>query len=155
MPKELGQTIGIVGGLVVGQAAVDAGLVSNILIIIVAMTAISIFVTPSYDFATVLRLGGWLMVIGATTAGFYGIVIMSIWMLYEISNLKSFGISYVTPFAFEHIRDAFIDGLTRLPITLADKRTDHLHANDKVGATDYHMPVKHPQLEKTDGNGPL
>lgn len=155
MPKQMGQTIGIVGGLVVGQAAVEAGIVSNILIIIVALTAISIFVTPSYEFSTVLRLSSWLMIIGATMAGFYGVVVSSIWLLYEIANLKSFGISYVTPFALEHVRDAFIDGIIRLPVSLADKRTSHLHPTDEVGESDYHMPVKHPQLEKGTRKRPL
>ncbi|WP_067622418.1 spore germination protein [Alicyclobacillus acidiphilus] len=148
MPKAMGQTIGIVGGLVVGQAAVEAGIVSNILIIIVALTAISVFVTPSYEFAVVIRLGAWLMIIGATFVGFYGIVLGTMWILYEICNTKSFGVPYVDPFGGDHVRDVFIDGLVRLPITVMDKRAEHLHATDRTGNTDYNEPAPHPQLEK-------
>jgi len=148
MPKQMGQTIGIVGGLVVGEASVQAGLVSNILIIVVALTAISIFVTPSYQFATVLRLCSWIMVFSATVFGLYGVVLATLLLLYEAANLKSFGMSFLSPFNGEHTRDSFIDGILRLPVTVMDKRTSHLHPIDDIGENDYHNPVHHPQLEK-------
>lgn len=148
MPKQMGQTLGIVGGLVVGEASVAAGLVSNILIIVISMTAISVFVTPSYEFATVLRQTSWFMIVAAGVLGLYGIVLFSILMLYHWSSLKSFGVSYLDPFNGEHIRDVFTDGIIRLPVMMADRRASHLHTQDDTGASDYHNPVIHPQLEK-------
>lgn len=148
MPKQMGQTIGIVGGLVVGQASVDAGIVSNILIIVIAMTAISIFVSPSYEFTTVQRIGCWSMILASSIVGFYGVVLLSIWILFEVGNLKSFGISYLDPFNGEHVRDVFVDGLVRLPITVMDKRASHMHTQNEVGEDDYELAVRHPQLEK-------
>ncbi|GLG00274.1 putative membrane protein YndD [Alicyclobacillus hesperidum subsp. aegles] len=148
MPKQMGQTISIVGGLVVGQASVEAGIVSNILIIVVALTAVSIFVTPSYEFTVMIRLGGWIMILAATLLGFYGVVLVTIWALYEICNLKSFGVPYVDPLGGDYVKDAFVDGLIRLPITVMDKRTKHLHPFDATGDTDLVVPIPHPQLEK-------
>jgi hypothetical protein len=149
MPKQMGQTIGIVGGLVVGEASVQAGLVSNILIIVVALTAVSIFVSPSYEFATVLRIGNFIMILSATLLGLYGIILASIWSLYEMSALKSFGISYLDPFNGEHIRNVFTDAFLRLPVKFMDKRTSHLHPQDETGESEYVNPVPHPHLEKS------
>ena len=154
MPKQMGQTIGIVGGLVVGEASVQAGLVSNILIIVVALGAVSIFVTPSYEFATVGRLAAWAMVIAASLFGLYGVILMSILLLSELSAAKSFGISYLTPFNGEHFRDMFTDGILRLPITLMGNRTSHVHPQDRTGEVSFRNPVPHPQLEKAKRKRP-
>jgi hypothetical protein len=148
MPKQMGQTIGIVGGLVVGEATVQAGIVSNILIVVVALTAISVFVSPSYEFAIVLRLGSWLMFLAATLLGLYGITLASVYLVYEMAALKSFGIAYLDPFSGEHFRDLFVDGVFRLPVTIMNRRTDHMHTQDRTGESDYRNPVPHPQLQK-------
>ncbi|GMA63802.1 spore germination protein [Alicyclobacillus fastidiosus] len=148
MPKQMGQTIGIVGGLVVGEASVQAGLVSNILIIVVSLTAVSVFVSPNYEFATIVRLGSWGMIMSASFLGLYGILLTSIWLLYEVSSLKSFGISYLDPYSGEHFRDLFLDGIIQLPLRFRDKRPSHLHPQDDTGATVYQNPVPHPQLDK-------
>lgn len=118
LPKQMGQTIGIVGGLVVGEATVQAGLVSNILIVVIALTAISVFVCPSYEFGVALRLGSFVMFTASAVMGLYAIVIASIVILYELSAVKSFGVSYLEPFAGRHWRDALLDGILRLPMTL-------------------------------------
>ncbi|EPZ43023.1 spore germination protein [Alicyclobacillus acidoterrestris] len=149
MPRQMGQTIGIVGGLVVGQAAVEAGIVSNVLIIVISLTSISVFVSPSYEFAICLRLGSWAMVIAATIVGFYGVVLLTIWIWYEVANLKSFGVSYLDPFGGEYVRDTFVDGIIRLPITVLDKRASHLRPIDEVGGVDTKLPLTHPQLDKS------
>lgn len=148
MPKQMGQTIGIVGGLVIGTASVEAGLVSNILIIVIAVSAISVFVMPSYEFATVVRLSTWAMAISATIFGLYGVILATILYLAELSALKSIGISYLSPFDGEHLKDIFTDGLIRLPLTLIDKRTRHLHPLDPIRKSKYQNPDPHPQLEK-------
>lgn len=127
MPRQLGQTLGIVGGLVVGEATVQAGLVSNVLIIVVSLTAISIFVSPSYEFGMVLRLGNFVMFTSAAICGLYAIVIVSIVILYELSSLESFGVPYLSPFDGRYIRDGIVDGMFRIPLTLLERfRTAHI-----------------------------
>ncbi len=153
MPRQMGQAISIVGGLVVGEATVQAGIVSNVLLIVVALSAVSVFVTPSYEFTVMSRLGGWVMIIAATLLGFYGVVLATIWTLFEICNLSSFGIPYVDPLGGDHVKDFFLDGLVRLPITVLDRRPEHLHPVDTTGDTDLMVPMPNPQLEKWEPGG--
>lgn len=131
-----------------GQASVEAGLVSNILIVVIALTAISIFVLPSYEFATALRLLVWFNILAASLLGIYGIVLATILILYHVASLKSFGVDYLTPLSGEHGRDVFLDGLIRFPIPMLDKRASHLHDQEETRGADYTDPVMHPVLEK-------
>ena len=147
MPKVMGQTIGIVGGLVLGQAAVEASLVSNILIVIIALTAISVFVLPSYEFATTLRFLMWINILGASFFGFYGVMIVVILIMFHAASLKSFGLSYLEPISGEHWRDFFLDGIIRFPIPMLDKRAAHYHDQENTRAADYTDPALHPMLE--------
>jgi hypothetical protein len=149
MPKQMGQTLGIVGGLVVGEATVQAGIVSNILIVVIALSAISVFVTPSYEFSTTIRLMSWPMILGATVFGLYGIVLVTIIYLYEIASLKSFGVSYMAPYNGENLRDAFIDGIIRIPVIFAKRRASYLHPLDANGEQSSPLPDPYPQLEKS------
>ncbi|WP_281178096.1 spore germination protein [Alicyclobacillus acidiphilus] len=133
MPRQLGQTLSIVGGLVVGEATVQAGLVSNILIIVVSLTAISFFVIPSYEFTSVLRIGSWIALLASATFGFYGILLVSLWFLHEVVSLRSFGTPYLAPMDGEYLRDFLVDGFVRLPLKLLNKRTQHNKPVDDKG----------------------
>ena len=145
IPKQMGQTIGVVGGLVVGQAAVQAGVVSNILIIIVALTAISVFVAPSYEITILTRMMSWVMLFASAFLGIYGVILFSIWMLYEIGALRLFGVAYLEPYNGAFIKDAWIDGLLRLPLKLAPRRTAHMRPNDPIGEVHPPNPGKKGQ----------
>lgn len=147
MPKVMGQTIGIVGGLVLGQAAVAAGLVSNILIVIIALTAVSVFVMPSYEFASVLRILSWLNIAAATVLGFFGVMLVVIGIMFHVGSLKSFGISYLEPLSGKNWRDFFLDGILRAPIPLLDKRAAHLYDQEVARSADYTDPNPHPMLQ--------
>lgn len=70
MPKAIGSTISIVGALVIGQAAIQAGIVSPFMVIVVSMTAIASFATPSYAVAISARLIRFLFMVSAATLGF-------------------------------------------------------------------------------------
>lgn len=148
MPKAIGQTLGIVGGLVLGEASVQAGLVSNILIVVIALTALSVYVTPSYEFATTLRVLTWGMILASSIFGFYGILLADIALFYHLSSLKSFGASYLDPIGGEHWRDFFLDGIFRAPLGMLDKRAEHLHTQEPERSADYTDPVQNPMLEK-------
>jgi spore germination protein len=131
LPKPIGQTIGIVGGLVIGEAAVTAGIVSPIMVIVVALTAVSTFALPSYNFGISLRLIRFTIMGAAAMFGFFGLVLVYIMINIHIANLKSFGMPYSTPFAPTFLRD-FKDLLVRAPMTNVSKRPDMLRTVDNT-----------------------
>ena len=99
VPSAIGPTIGIVGALVLGQAAVSAGIVSPILIIVVAMTGIASFAIPDFSFGFHLRYFRFAFVLLGFMAGFLGIALGLFVYISLVCSLRSFGISYTTPFA--------------------------------------------------------
>lgn len=99
VPTPVGQTLGIVGGLVLGQAAVSAGIVSPILIIIVAITGISSFAIPDFSFSFHLRYFRFAFVLLGYIAGFLGIGIGIFVYISSICDLETFGIPYTSPYA--------------------------------------------------------
>ncbi|WP_238402861.1 spore germination protein [Paenibacillus mesophilus] len=99
LPTKIGQTIGIVGGIVIGQAAVQAGLTSNILIIAVAASAIASFVTPAYVMSASIRLLRFGLIILAGIWGNFGLAIGISAIVIHMSGLTSLGSSYLTPVA--------------------------------------------------------
>ncbi len=111
LPGPIGQTIGIVGGLVIGDAAVRAGIVSPIMVIVVAMTAIAGFVIPTYTLSFGLRISRFFLMILAGFLGLYGLVLGLLIILGHLATLTSFNVSYLSPWApfnFRDLRDSFI-----------------------------------------------
>ena len=99
VPSPIGPTLGIVGALVLGQAAVSAGIVSPILIIIVAITGISSFAIPDFTFSFHLRFLRFAFILLGFLAGFLGIGIGIFVYLSELCDLETFGVSYTAPYA--------------------------------------------------------
>ena len=99
VPSPIGPTIGIVGALVLGQAAVSAGIVSPILIIIVAITGIASFAIPDFSFGFHLRYFRFAFILLGFMAGFLGIALGLFVYISFVCSLRSFGVSYTTPFA--------------------------------------------------------
>jgi spore germination protein KA len=99
VPSPLGTTVGIVGALVLGQAAVQADIVSPILIIIVAITAINSFVIPDFSLNLHLRIFRFAYTMLGFLSGFLGIAIGLFIHLAILCSLKSFGVSYLSPYA--------------------------------------------------------
>jgi len=99
MPRPVGAAISIVGALVLGEAAVQAGVVSPIMVIVVSITAISSFVFPAYNMAIAVRILRFIFMMLGATFGLYGIVLGLIAMVLHLCSLRSFGISYMTPMA--------------------------------------------------------
>ncbi|KZE76643.1 spore gernimation protein [Paenibacillus elgii] len=121
LPGPLGQTIGVVGGIIIGQAAVQAGIVSNIMVIIVAITAVSSFIIPDYDMASALRLIRFPMMVLAMMFGMVGIVIgLAIFVLHLIA-MESVGVPYGSPVAPIRIID-WKDIWIRMPLWKMNKR---------------------------------
>lgn len=99
IPSPVGPTIGIVGALVLGQAAVSAGIVSPILIIVVAITGISSFAIPDFSFGFHLRYYRFFFILLGFMAGFLGIALGLFIYISILCSLKTFGVHYTTPFA--------------------------------------------------------
>jgi len=99
LPGPMGSTLGIVGGLVIGDAAVSANLVSPMVVIIIALTAISAFTVPNEAFSAAFRLVRYMIIILSSFLGLYGFVLGFMILLIHLSSLKSFGIPYLLPFA--------------------------------------------------------
>ncbi|MET3698460.1 spore germination protein KA [Bacillus oleivorans] len=99
MPRAVGSAISVVGALVVGQAAVEAGIVSAAMVIIVAITAIANFATPSMAMAISARLIRFLYMVAAATFGFYGVILAMIFQTVHLCSLRSFGVPYMSPLA--------------------------------------------------------
>ncbi|HHK5542551.1 spore germination protein [Bacillus thuringiensis] len=98
LPAPIGQTMGIVGGIIIGQAAVQAGIVSNIMIIIVSVTAIASFTVPNYDMSLAVRYLRFPMMLLATWFGFVGIIIGLMILLAHILSIRSIGTPYGVSF---------------------------------------------------------
>lgn len=124
LPGQLGGTIGIVGGLIVGQAAVDAGIVSTIVVIVVSFTAIASFIVPNESFGAVFRLLKFCFILVAAIWGIYGYLLAFVMLLFHLSQLESFGIPYMLPSVCgENLNyDDKKDHYVRYPFTYMRKR---------------------------------
>lgn len=105
LPGTMGNTIGIVGGLIIGQAAVEANLVSPIVVIIIAFTALCSFAIPNEEFATSFRILKFFYIAICAWLGFFGFLVGLLLVLIHLAGLKSFGIPYLMPFVAADIND--------------------------------------------------
>ncbi|MBQ9604502.1 MAG: spore germination protein [Firmicutes bacterium] len=123
LPAPVGGTLGIVGGIIIGQAAVDAGLVSPMVIIVSAFTGICSFVMPTQSLASAYRLIKYFMIILSAFFGIYGFMLGLLCVIVHIASLESFGISYLYPLVGEkNIIKRFRDSILRLPLSVQQQR---------------------------------
>lgn len=115
MPRTVGQAVSIVGALVIGQAAVEAGIVSASMVIVVSLTAIANFVFPSVNMAISVRILRFFMMGLAASFGLYGITLGLLALLLHLNSLRSFGIPFMAPFG-PFIADDQKDAVFRFPI---------------------------------------
>jgi len=97
MPRAVGQAVSIVGTLVIGQAAVEAGIISASMIIVVSITAISSYIIPVFDMSIAVRITRFLFMGLAAAFGMFGIFVGMCAMLLHLSSLRSFGVPYMAP----------------------------------------------------------
>lgn len=129
IPGPIGPTLGIIGALILGQAAVAANIVSPILIIVVAVTGIGSFAAPNFSLALGFRVMRFAYIILGAMAGFLGITaglfIMEIWFV----KAKSFGVPFLAPFA-PRTSGGAEDEFTRAPIWKQENRADYMNVKD-------------------------
>ena len=106
LPKPVGQAVSIVGGLVIGDAAVQAGMISTATVIVVALTGISSFSVPSYSFALAIRILRFGMIGLASILGLFGVLLGLLVMQAHLVSLRSFGVPYFAPLAPFNLKDA-------------------------------------------------
>ncbi|RUT33368.1 spore germination protein [Paenibacillus zeisoli] len=99
MPRAIGQTVSIVGALILGQAVVEAGIITPVMVIVVALTGIASFAIPAYNLSIAGRLIRFFFMILAGMFGFYGITLGLIVLVAHLNSLRSFGMPYLTPFS--------------------------------------------------------
>lgn len=108
LPRPVGQAVSIVGALVIGQAAVEAGIVSPAMVIVVALTGISSFAIPSYSLAFAIRVLRFIMLSLSAFFGFYGMLLGLLAVLIHLASIRSFGVPYlspVAPFSMQDMKD--------------------------------------------------
>lgn len=130
LPTKVGQTIGIVGGVVVGTAAVQAGITSNILVILITLSALASFTTPSYIMGTAIRLIRFPVII---ISGFYGIIGVMFglsFLIIHLVKLSSLGRSYLAPLYPLQLAD-FNKVFFRLPEQRQGRRFKSYQLKDK------------------------
>lgn len=121
LPKPIGPAMGIVGGLIIGDAAVQAGIVSPFLVIVVAVTAISSFVIPTYSAGITLRMLRFVGMLFAALLGIFGTILFFLLLCSHLTKLKSFGVPYLTPVSPFRLRD-WKDLFIRVPFSFMRKR---------------------------------
>ena len=133
LPKTIGQTVSIVGALVVGQAAVEAKLVSPATVIVIAVTAISSFTIPNQDFQNAARLWRFVFVIFSSIIGIFGLTYGLIFLLHHWCCMETYGVPYLDPFVANE-DEQLQDTLFRLPISTMKKRPSGLNTNNEKRA---------------------
>lgn len=118
MPGAIGNTIGIVGGLIIGQSAVSANLVSPMTVVAVALTALGSFSVPNEEFSEALRLVKYGNLLLAGFFGVFGMVLGWYLLIAHLAGLKSFGIPYLSPYVAREINEGsdMKDSLVRYPL---------------------------------------
>lgn len=123
IPGPSNNTIGIVGGLIVGQSAVSAGLVSPIIVVIVALTALASFAIPSEEMAGAFNFIKYLQILFAHFFGIFGIIAGWLFIIVHLLSLNSFGFPYLMPSVSREIYTNTRDGFIRAPFALLKKES--------------------------------
>lgn len=130
LPKPIGQTIGIVGALIIGDAAVKASLVSPLMVIVIGITAVSSYAIPYYDLSLAVRLTRFPLMILAGSLGFFGVSVGLYAGLIHLLSLRSFGVPYMSPIAPMRIRALLQDTFVRAPWWAMRRRPQLMDAEE-------------------------
>jgi hypothetical protein len=132
LPSKVGQTMGVVGAIVIGQATVSAGLTSNVLIIIVAITALASFTAPKYIFGTAMRIIRYPIIILAGLYGLIGLMYGLTLLMIHLLRITSFGRPFLEPVFPFRWRD-LTDSIIYIPKRLIKFRAGYSRSKDSTG----------------------
>lgn len=133
MPKNIGASLSIVGGIIIGDAAISAGLISPLLIVVVGVSTMAGFVIPSYSLASSYRLVKYLLLILAAAFGLAGLICGVVIWLSMLTSLRAFGVEYTAPL-FPFSKKWALRGFIQPP---ADKRASRPEYFDPVDVVRY------------------
>ena len=115
MPRTIGPAVPLIGGLIIGEAAMIANLLSPLALIVSAITAVSGFMIPNQDFFNAVRVFRYVFIISAIFAGFFGIALGAIALIYYLCTIESFEVPYMVPFAANEGKALLDDTVFRKP----------------------------------------
>lgn len=130
LPNPIGDTVSIIGALIVGQSAVEAQVVSPIAIIVVALSGIAGYTLPSQDLGSAVRLIRFGLVLAAVAAGLYGVAASCCVIVFFLARIDSFGVNYTAPLS-EGVPGGFLKLFLRVPKTRDKFRDPILHTPDR------------------------
>lgn len=158
MPRPIGQAVSIVGALVLGEAAVAAGIVSSAMVIVVAGTAIASFAIPHHPMTDATRLLRFMMMLLAASFGLYGIGLGVIVLAAHTCSVRSFGIPYLAPFApliFADLKDTLVrfpkPFLSKRPRLISQMKTTRTGPTENLGPSPRENEMKDNE-SKRDSN---
>ncbi len=131
LPQSIGQTVSILGGLVVGSAAVEARLISPAVLVVVAVAGIAGYTMPSQDLSAALRLWRFLLGVLAGIAGLFGLTVGTAALIGHLAGLESFGVAYLTPFAANGGEQVEGQGVLRQPLPKDKLRPAYLNTGNR------------------------
>lgn len=131
LPQSIGQTVSIIGALVVGQSAVEAKIVSPVVVIVVAVAGITGYTMPNQDFSNALRIWRFVLTVAASVAGLFGLMTGLAALIYHLAGLESFGVAYLTPFASNPGEEQTGRALVRPPMPESKYRELTLHPGNR------------------------
>ncbi|KXJ38478.1 spore gernimation protein [Bacillus spizizenii] len=131
LPKPIGQTIGFVGGVVIGQVAVQGQIVSALMVIVVSITALASFTVPSYAYNFPLRIIRIAAMLSAAVLGMYGVIMVFLLVIGHLMRLKSFGQDYIIPIMAQPGQD-LKDTVIRVPTLFLKRRPTRKGTKDKI-----------------------
>lgn len=148
MPRAIGSAVSIVGALVLGQAAVDAGIISAFMVIVVSITAISSFAIPNYEMSNAIRLIRFVLMLLGGMFGLYGVLMGLIVLVLHLCKLKSVTVPYLTPVA-PKVKGTITDTLFRFPLWKMKLRPIGISGTDEPRTGDNNT-VSSGQKEKQE-----
>jgi len=115
MPRTIGQAVPIIGGLIIGDAAVSAKIISPLVVITAAITGIAGFMIPNQEFFNSIRICRYIFIASAIFGGFFGIAFAAVGFIYYLCSIESFGAPYFAPFVSNEGKSFFTDTFVRKP----------------------------------------
>lgn len=131
VPAVFGQTLSVVGGLIIGQAAISAGIVSASMVIIIAISVVSTFALTNQSVTGIISILRYVVFLVSSLLGIVGFIFCVLVMVIHVVNLRSFGVPFFTPYS-PPVFKSMLAATFRLPFTYMKKRPEELHTQDNT-----------------------
>lgn len=132
LPSKIGQTLSVVGGIIIGDSAIQAKFVSSTTLLIVGITTIATFLIPNYEMSHSIRLLSYPALVLANWLGMLGVAISLVFILTYLCSLDSFGVPY---FSFK--KSDLKDSIYRAPLWMMNKTPKSIPSNNSLRQTDF------------------